>query len=212
MRAFDALREAIGRSAEKGGTIHISPGPGGLGGMRATETVAGLLAAQALVGEAIGDGAQPLVSSGDGVAQLALRGTVRRTYQQLGLGQDFDPASVRQVSQDDALAYSVGVSALLADQPVEASQMVGAFGQELMLATGPIGERGAAQLVGAASPVGAALAMLNEGALVGEEIYIADAYLSADPAPRARLLTLDALRAVVIGAILIVMLAAALGA
>ena len=52
---------------------------------------------------------------------------------------------------------------------------------------------------------------LAKGTLIGEEIYAAEAYLARSPAPLARLLTQDALRTVIIIAIILLMILAALG-
>jgi hypothetical protein len=101
------------------------------------------------------------------------------------------------------MAYASGVTTLYGRQPLEASQMFGAFDQELLLA----GEVGAQlhvpQLVGATSTSAQPIALLAaDDMLVGEEIYAAEAYLGSLPSAQARLLTQDALRSVVILAII----------
>src|SRR6185436_5987013 len=86
---LDVLRRALARGAETGRAIHLSPGSGAVGSRAGTaETVAGLLAAERVAAEAALNGAPILVSSGDAIAHLALRGTLRQAYQRAGLGQD----------------------------------------------------------------------------------------------------------------------------
>ncbi|NTU85873.1 MAG: hypothetical protein HGA45_42175, partial [Chloroflexales bacterium] len=162
--ALETLRSALGRGAETGRATHIAPGASVLGaanGARATtaELIAGLLMAERVAGEAALNGAPILVSSGDAVAHLALRGSVRQAYQVAGQAQDYDPSRVQLLAHNDELAYATGVTTLYERQPFEASALVGGFGQEFLL----IGEEGAQrdlpQVVGTTSSVALPLMM-----------------------------------------------------
>jgi len=210
---LDVLRRALARGAETGRAIHLSPGSGAVGSRAGTaETVAGLLAAERVAAEAALNGAPILVSSGDAVAHLALRGSLRQAYQRAGLGQDYDPVNVQLLAHQDPMAYASGVTTLYGRQNLEVSQLLGVFGQEFLLA-GEVGaQREAPQLAGATTTTALPLVYLTaDGALIGEEIYAADAYLARSPAPLARLLTQDALRTAVIIAILALLLVSAVG-
>lgn len=210
---LDVIRQALARGAETGRAIHLSPGGGAIGTRSTTvETVAGLLAAERVAAEAALNGAPILASSGDAVAHLALRGTLRQAYQQAGLGQDYDPTNVQLLAHQDPMAYVAGVTGLYARQKLEASQLLGSFGQEFMLAGEDGAQRGVPQFGGATTTTALPLIYLTtEGTLIGEEIYAAEAYLARSPAPLARLLTQDVLRTVVIVAIVVLMLLAAVG-
>jgi hypothetical protein len=102
------------------------------------------------------------------------------------------------------MAYASGVTTLYGRQRLEASQLIGSFGQEFVLA-GEVGaQREVPQLAGATTTTALPLVYLAaDGALIGEEIYAAEAYLARSPAPHARLLTHDALRTAVIVVIVI---------
>lgn len=202
--ALDTLRAALGRGAETGRATHVTPGASVLGaadGSRATtaELIAGLLVAERVAGEAALNGAPILVSSGDAVAHLALRGSVRQAYQVAGQAQDYDPARVQLIAHNDELAYAVGVTTLYERQPLEASALIGGFNQEFLL----IGEEGAQrelpQVAGATSSAALPLMLLTTPAtLIGEEIFAAEAYVAPPGPAQARLLTQDALRTAVI--------------
>jgi hypothetical protein len=211
--ALDLIWRALARGAETGRAIHLSPGSGAIGSRSSTvETVAGLLAAERVAGEAALNGAPLLASSGDAVAHLALRGTLRQAYQRAGLGQDYDSTNVQLLAHQDPIAYASGVSTLYSHQKLEASQLIGSFGQEFLLA-GEVGaQSGVPQLAGATTTTALPLAYLSaDSTLIGEEIYAAEAYLARTPAPQARLLTHDALRTVVILAIVILLVLSAFG-
>lgn len=202
--ALDTLRAALGRGAETGRAIHISPGAGLIGageGSRANtaEMLAGLLTAERIAAEAALNGAPILASSADAVAHLALRGSVRQAFQVAGQTQDYDPARVQLLAQSDDLAYAAGVTTLYGRQNLEASVLVGSFGQEFLL----IGEDGAQrdlpQIAGTSA--GSALplmALTTPATLIGEEIFAAEAYLTPARSAQARLLTQDVLRTVAI--------------
>jgi hypothetical protein len=213
LRGLSVIWQAVARGAETGRAIHLSPGSGAIGGRSSTvETVAGLLAAERVATEAALNGAPLIASSGDAVAHLALRGTLRQSYQRAGLGQDYDSTTVQLLAHQDPMAYASGVSALYLRQKLEASQLIGGFGQEFLLA-GEVGaQAGVPQLAGTAATTALPLAYLTaDDTLIGEELYAAEAYLARTPAPQARLLTQDALRTVIILAIVILLVLSALG-
>src|SRR6185436_6283642 len=123
------------------------------------------------------------------------------------LGQDYDPANVQLLAHQDTMAYASGVTTLYGRQRLEASQLIGSFGQEFLLAGEDGAQRGVAQVAGATTTTALPLIYLTtEGALIGEEIYAAEAYLARDAAPKARLLTQDVLRTIVIVAIILLLL------
>jgi len=203
--ALDALRRGLGVGAETGRAIHLSPGGGTIGARATTaETIAGLLAAERTAAEAALSGAPIIASSGDAVAHLALRGTLRQAYQRAGLGQDYDSANVQLLAQQDPMAYASGVTTLYGRQRLEASQLIGSFGHEVLLAVEVGAQQAVPQVAGATTSTALPLVYLTaDGTLIGEEIYAAEAYLARAPEAHARLLTQDALRTVAIAALVV---------
>ena len=141
-----------------------------------------------------------------------MRGSLRQAYQSAGLGQDYTPDNIQLLAHQDPMAYASGVSALYGRQKLEASQLIGSFGQEFLLA-GEVGaQSGVPQLAGATATTALPLIYLTaDGTLIGEELYVAEAYLARTPAPQARLLTQDLLRTVIIAAIIALLVLSALG-
>src|SRR5919108_4308022 len=147
---LDVIGRALARGAETGRAIHLSPGSGAIGTRASTaETVAGLLTVERVATDAALNGAPILASSGDAVAHLGLRGTLRQAYQRAGLGQDYNPANVQLLAHQDPLAYTTVVTALYARQKLEASQLIGSFGQEFLLVGEDGAQRAVPQLAGA---------------------------------------------------------------
>jgi hypothetical protein len=213
LAALDVLRRAVAIGAETGRAVHLSPGSGAIGGRASTaETIAGLLAVERVVTEAAVNGASVVASSGDATAHLALRGVMRQAYQRAGLGQDYSPSNVLLLAHRDPMAYASGVATIYGRQRLEASMLVGSFDQEYLLA-GEVGaQRDISQLSGTTSTAAQPLIYLaSDAALIGEEIYAAEAYLDRSATPRARLLTQDTLRTVIIVALLTLLLLSAAG-
>jgi hypothetical protein len=202
--ALDALRAALVRAAETGQAVHLSPGASVLGAgsgvhSASTELVAGLLLAERAASQAARNGTPILVSSGDVVAHLALRGGVRQAFHEAGQVQDFTPAQVQLLAHHDELAYATGVTTLYGRQPLEASALLGGFGQEFLLVGEDGAQRAIPQVAGTTSASGLPLMMLTTPAtLIGEEIYASEAYLAPSGPAQARLLTQDVLRTAVI--------------
>ncbi|MCS6841493.1 MAG: hypothetical protein RMJ54_10030 [Roseiflexaceae bacterium] len=206
--ALSALRRSLGSGAETGRAIHLSPGSGTVGARAtAAETIAGLLAAERTATEAALSGIPVIASSGDAVAHLALRGALRQAYQRAGLGQDYHAANVQLLAQQDPMAYASGVTTLYGRQRFGASQLIGSFGYEALLATEAGAQSGMPQVAGATTSTALPLMYLTaDGTLIGEEVYAAEAYLARAPEAQGRLLTHDALRTVVIVAIVVLAL------
>lgn len=200
LRAFDVVRRALGRGAETGQAIHLSPGAGTIGNRGTTaETVVGLLATERVAAQAARNGAPVLVSSGDAVAHLALRGSLRQAYKYAGQPQDYQPGNVQLLAHQDPTAYVTGVMTLYGRQQLEASQLIGNFSQEFLLCGEDAAQRGFPQVAGATSTAALPVMFLStEDTLIGEEIFAAEAYLSDERAADARLRTQDALRNTVI--------------
>lgn len=197
---LDVLRASLRRGAETGRALHLSPGAGSVGSRSTTaETIAGLLAAERVASEAALNGAPILASSGDPVAHLALRGTLRQAYSRAGQLQDYDAANVQLLAQQDPTAYATGVATLYARQRLESSQLFGSFGHEALLMSEDGRQRGVPQVGGSATLSSLPLLYLSTDAtLIGEELFAVEAYLASTSVPRARLLTQDVLRTAVI--------------
>lgn len=198
--SLDLLKPALGRGAESGHAIHISPGPGEIGSSNTmSETTVGLLAAERIANQAALKGTPILVSSGDAVVHLALRGILRQAYQRAGRAHDYNPANIQLLAHQNATAYATGVMTLYSRQPLEASQMIGSFSHEFLLFAEEGARQKVPQVMGATTIAALPVMMLNTpSTLIGEEIFAAESYLSDTAPPQARLMTQDMLRTVVI--------------
>jgi hypothetical protein len=200
------IRTLFGEVAESGQPLHVATGAnqGSIAQTAPTaETIGSLLIAQRIAQETTKRGGTVAATSGDIVAHAALRGTFHQAYRQAGYTSDFHADSVQLVAQNSPAPYAAGVAARYRVEPMAASVAAGSYGAEALL----IAEEGAAHNIPhvaattslAALPV---LALSANATLIGEELFAAEAYLSDAAAPKARLLSQDLLRWIVIALLL----------
>lgn len=191
-----ALSRRVGEVVESGRPVHIATGasqPGAIGPTAAT--IASLLIAQRTAEAVTRRGGSAIATTGDVVSLHAVRGTLRQAYRTAGFAADYRSANTQLVAHQAPIPYAVGVARRYGVEPVDMSVVVGDYGSEALL----IGVEGAArripQLSGATTLSALpALTLSTDATLIGEEMFAAEAYLSPAAAPKARLLTQDALR------------------
>lgn len=212
--AYQAMPVVVGEAVESERPIHVSFGGSGLG---AESTVSALAVADLLypLAERLAVATHPpIVSLSDPTALGLAQGTLRRAYEMRRNLESFRSTAARWYPQGPrSLAFAAGVAGALADEDANMSAVAGRFGPELAF----IGETAARydQMLFAQSDQldGQAVAwVMSEAPLIGEELYVAGAYLPRRPTVlhMSQLLAMDTLRLLVIVAILVTaMLAAA---
>jgi hypothetical protein len=197
---IDRLRALFSDVSESGRPLHVATGAGRFASTGVTaETVASLLIAQRVAEATTERGGHVAATSGEIEAHAALRGTLHGAYRQAGFGADYQPRTVQLVAQQTPVAYATGVAARYAAEPMAASVVAGNYAAEALLISEEGAARGIPQFAAttslAALPV---LALSADTTLVGEDLFAAEAYLNDGPAQKARLLTQDALRWVIL--------------
>jgi hypothetical protein len=202
--AYAIMPKLIGQGIESNRPLHLSLGSAGIGGQNTAVALAGAemfyhLAEKAAIGDA-----SPIVTLTDASALPLGQDTLRRAYQAHGLGERFKYRNVRWYpSGSRSLAFAAALTAMMGDDDVSANVLAGSFGPELALImeaaqrhnlpTIAVSDQLEGQAVGYA---------MSDYILIGEEMFIAGAYLSDSPGKIAEAVTLDILRWVVIVGIL----------
>jgi hypothetical protein len=199
LAGIGGLQERLGSLSEAGRPVHIATGSGQAGAIGpSAATLAGVSIAQRIADLATSQGGQVDVTDGDIAAHLATRGTVRQAYRQSSLALDYRVHAPHLVAHQTPAAYAAGVTHRLALQEIDSNVIAGELGSESLL----IAEEGARygpQLSGTTTLAALPGLMLSTDAtLIGEELFAADAYLATTPTAKARLLTQDTLRTIVV--------------
>lgn len=194
IRAFSELRRTIELSVEDGSRLQVVLGGRGLFGPHSAAALAGLTLLRQIAHIAADSDQPPIAISGDGVLALLSQDTLRRTYADLGLSNDFTNRLGR-VTGLTPFSYGAGAMPLILEKTVSASALIGSFGAEAGLITSAAQRQGGFTLGGSDSLAGQALLFASsEQPLIGEELYAAGAYLDAGTAHRASLQAQDVLR------------------
>jgi hypothetical protein len=218
--AYDALKDLLARATEAGQPIHISLGTGGVGQSSTADTTAGLYALEYLADRAAVSAIPPIVTVADPSALPLAQDLLQRAYRRQGYPEDYDQRQVRFIApglNNSAVAYSAGVMDLLAHERVMANVMIGAFddyqmgstfGEELLLMGETGARKGLLQVGGTSNPRALPFIFATiSHPLFGEEIYAAGAYLNARREHLGSLLAQDTMRAVLVVAVVLAVLA-----
>ncbi|MGE5124318.1 MAG: DUF6754 domain-containing protein, partial [Acidobacteriaceae bacterium] len=136
----------------------------------------------------------PMTTCGDSVLTILSQDTLQGTYRNLAAEQWYDPTNVRLTGLTP-MAYAAGALPTIRDEDVSANFFAGHFGTEIALLA-EAGARSRSLTVAGTDdiPTQAVLFATSDGPLLGEELYVAGAYLGAGPAHLACLRMQDIVR------------------
>lgn len=198
---YEALNDQVGQAIESGGRVHVSLGPNSVIGEEAGVTLAGLAILDIVADRAAISDKTPIGTTADPTTLPVLGDAIRSSYRERGTLDRFEVTSARLVALD-SMALAAGTTSIIADDDVRANVIAGSMGMETALITEAGMRKGIPQVVASdrLQAQAAGLTMADH-VLIGEEMFVARAYLEQDPSTTASVLTQDLLRWVVIAAI-----------
>ncbi len=198
--AYDALPLMVGSSIEANRPVHMSLGSAGIGGGQTLLALANAeffyrVAQQAAIGAT-----SPLITTSDSTAIPLGYDTLRRAYESRGLLTNYEASGVRWYPAGPrSLAFGAALTAALSVEKVNTNVLVGSFGPELALITAGTVRQEQSVIAASDDLTGQAVAYaFSDQPLIGEQIFAAGAYLGEEASQKAALVTLDALRWLVI--------------
>ena len=194
---FARLAGWVGQSIESNRPLHLSFGGAGLGEESGVLALANAELFYQIVRAGEAGDAAPLVSMSAAATIPLGQDALRRARP---ADQPAPAANLRWYPQGPrSIAYAAAVTAMLADEKLSAHVLSGSFGPELALILDSAHHRGEGTFAGSDQLEGqaAAYAMADE-VLIGEELFVAAAYLSADPAAQTDAVVLDVWRMLLI--------------
>jgi hypothetical protein len=208
LAALDVLPRMTGRSIEAGEPLLVSTGSAAPGNESTLLALLGNEFIYYLTREvAIGDAA-PLFTVADTAALPLALDTLSRAYSDANR-PGYQAINARWYpSQSRTLAFAAAMMTLQTDDTIAGNVLVGRFATDIGLILDASTRRGRLSLAVSDTLGGQAVAYaLADGALIGEELFAAPAYLDDDPGLTNRNLVIDLLRLLLIFAILGVLLA-----
>jgi hypothetical protein len=203
VKGYEALGAAIERAVEAGERVHLSLGTGSVIGSDAAPALAGLVVLSRVASATSMSDRPAVVTAGDGAMAILAQDTLREAYQRANAPERYRHTSGRMLGPTP-FSYIASLPMLLASEDVSVHILAGSFGAEGALGA-DFGQRhDAFVLAGTDDAQSQALLYATaEHPLIGEEIFAGGAYLDLGPLHRASLRAQDAMRVLIIGAILV---------
>ena len=206
--AYDVLPGLVGQSIEADRPVLFSTGESSLGDNSTIVTLAGLAAMYYITQEvSMGERSPLLLTSETSVVPLGYD-MLRRAYLASDQPPRNDATSVRWFPSGPAGNRSLVFAAMLAvtmhSDNTSGNVFIGRFGAELALPLFTAQRRDVPSIVGSDDIIGQAVAYaLADGALIGEDVFSAAGYLGNKSSERGALMAQDALRGIIIAAVVL---------
>ncbi len=175
---LNAIDEAVGRATEMGRPVLMVPGLSG----SVDAIVVQALNIFSYVSRIAARFSNPiLLCCYNAAIYTVAQEMIRDVYQQEGLGDRFDPDSVRFIS-DRQFAFAAGVSGLILREQTAATFFLGDFYAESLIFAETANSIGAIQVASSTQPTQTPFFIAAcDYVLIGDEFYAASAYLTRAP-------------------------------
>ncbi len=198
--AYTRIPLAAGEAVESGKVVHLSFGSSAV---RDSTTLSALAASAILYHfaerAALGD-RQSMVTMSDPVTLGLGQDTLRRAYKSQGVLGKYQTTMARWYPQGPlSLAFAAGVGTAMADEGIATNVLLSRFGPELML-IGESAVRNNQSIIAQSDQIsGQAVAyVIADMPLIGEELYVGEAYLGRSSLALGGVIAQDILRYLVI--------------
>lgn len=207
IEAYRAIPDDIGLAIEKGRGLHVSFGSAGIGGSATLATLAANELLYQISYRASVAGVVPSATMSDPTAVPLAYGTLQAALRTRGAlpQRTFDP-SVQWYAGGGgrSLAFAAVLTGVMANERSAFNTFAGSFGPELALPLLAAQRSRGVSLATSDQVEGQAVAyVMADQVLLGEEVYVAGAYLGDSSAALGGVIAQDVLRWVVIAALLI---------
>ena len=200
--AFTKFIQSVGTAVEQGTRVHFSLGSSNIVRDRTAASFVGLSALRRIAELAAASDKPPLTTSGDSALTVLAQDNLYSAYRAAGLDQQYR-ANTGRVTGLTPFSYAAGTLPTIADEDISSSLLAGGFGVEVGLLTEAIERQDAFTLSAADSlPAQALIFASAQEPLIGEELFATGAYLDVSRTHMVSLYVQDALRWLVVLALL----------
>lgn len=208
MPAIDRMRRHIELSVEDGSQLIVGVGNGSLIDENSVATLSGQLTAKRVLKTTAFNDVAPVLSSGDGTAFLINQDLISNHTNY----KNDEIAKMNRLDGVTPMSYALGFASTVRDENVTFCIVEGNYGEEIVLVTDSVLEKDTNAFVSTNNLIGQAVAVpFEDDMMIGEEFFIVNTYLGSPKDRLKEVLVHDALRAVVVVAIVIATLANIVG-
>lgn len=199
--AYDALPYMLGAAVEADRPVHVSLANTSSGG---ANTLLALATAEMFYQTALRAESSVLTTNEPTALPLTYN-LLQRAYRHSDRVDQFSGRYLRWYpSGNQPLAFAAALTATLGDERVSGSVLLGSFGSELALVLDAANRKKQGSIASSIDLQGQAVAYaLADETLIGEEMFVAGAYLGDSAAQRGAIVALDTLRWLLIAGIVI---------
>ncbi len=202
--AYEAIPLLIGESIESARPFHVSFGSAGIGGLRTALALASAEMVVQTARRAAISPTAPLITGSDASFLPLAGGALLRGYAARGRADRVSPTSLRWIpalnGSSGSLAFAAALTGMIGVERVSGSILVGTYGAEIALVLDAATRGGRAVVAGSDNLVGQAVAYgMATTPLIGEEMFVAGAYLGDDAGTLAGAVATDTLRWLLVG-------------
>lgn len=210
--ALDAIEEVVGRAAEMGKPIHVSPGTPSFGESIETETVVGLAINSYVAGLCAKYDVRAIYTAALPEILPILQEVVKQAYLSAGKSDAYRDNDIRYLS-DQINAYVSGVQGIVENEECVGNIIFGRmWGAAFMLFARASVAGKTLQIGGTANIVNVAHLMAScDYVCIGEEMYAAEAYITQEPKQVWTVFTQDLLKYAALALIIVGIALNALG-
>jgi hypothetical protein len=202
IEAYNKLNRAVGHAVEDGTRLQISIGRGNLFTTRGGSALAGLALLRRLSERTSQSDHPPIVTSGDASLMILSQDTLQSGYRAAGAEEQYRLTTGRLTGLTP-FAYAAETIPIMSDENVSTSVVIGDLGAESALMI-EAADREDIDLIAASDNLSAqsVLFVSSQDPLIGEDLFVAGAYIGAGASHEASLQVQDVLRWLVVLAIL----------
>lgn len=200
--AYETIPLLIGEAIESARPLHVSFGGVGVGGTSTALAMANAELVYQTARRAAMGGDTPILTGSDPTFLPLAYGTLYRAYASRNRADRAVPSAVRwypALQTTGGLAFAAALTALIGGEQVSGNILVGRYGAELALILDAASRGGKRSVAASDQLTGQAVAYgLSTAPLIGEEMFVAGAYLGEDAGTLASAVTIDLLRWLVV--------------
>ena len=205
LAGITAIEEAIGRATEMGRPVIYIPGVDDINNI---QTIYSMVILEKVATMVAKYGTPLLVPTASAFVTPVAEETVKQGYLNAGVPENFNPNNIRYMSNEQ-FAFTAATNGMILRERPAASLLMGSFYAESLLMAETGFRAGAIQVAGTANihqlPF---FVVACDYTLIGEEFYVATAYLSREPGLVGTIKAQDYFKLI----LLAIMIAGALGA
>jgi hypothetical protein len=180
IEALEAIEESIGRCAEMGRPVLVTPGISSLVSSTNAQTMAGLTVLGEVAQQAANIGVTCTTNASSEQVVIASEAIIRNSLETAGRGELYEPGKYVRWFGGDQFSYAVGCAGQIMDERPGLIVFVGYFLADTIV-TGETGARVGSIKIGGTLGALSFLAMMCDYLLIGEEMFAASASITKDP-------------------------------